>query len=169
VYAQEVDMPWVPPYLGSWEQLIQELLHNPFLGSGHSWPPKLRESASTSALVPGALPHPEWQFEPEPVPWRQVAAALAQAVNAKVLAGQIGDKTAHNANQTIVQLLDDYCGTPPRVVPWPWPGPPPWNFAIASELNAAASALPEGAMRAGLQEVAKQVMVKGLAAGQATA
>ena len=26
-------MAWVPPYFGSWDQLVAALLHNPFLGS----------------------------------------------------------------------------------------------------------------------------------------
>lgn len=26
--------PWLPTYLGSWEQLLDVLFHNPFLGGG---------------------------------------------------------------------------------------------------------------------------------------
>ncbi len=26
--------PTLPPYLGTWDELLQALLHNPFLGSG---------------------------------------------------------------------------------------------------------------------------------------
>ena len=33
-----MDAPWVPPYFGSYEQLVQELLGNPFLGGGGTPP-----------------------------------------------------------------------------------------------------------------------------------
>jgi hypothetical protein len=63
----------------------------------------------------------------------------------------------------IVQLLDDYCGTPPRKWPWPYPGPPPWIWQIISELTAAANSYQEGALKSELQNIAGAVAEKGLA------
>ena len=50
-------MPWVPPYFGTWEQLVNELLHNPFLGSGRGgYPPCVQTNILRMA-------------DPDPVPW----------------------------------------------------------------------------------------------------
>jgi hypothetical protein len=50
----------------------------------------------------------------------------------------------------IAQFLDDYCGTPPRLIPWTLPGPPPWVSIIASELAETANEFQEGSLRAAL-------------------
>ncbi len=50
---------WVPPYFGSYERLLQELLHNPFLGSGQGHP---------------HLAHAEARFKPQPDPWHDAQA-----------------------------------------------------------------------------------------------
>jgi hypothetical protein len=149
------ERPWLPPYLGSWEDLIRALLHDPFLGSGSTGP---------HSTLPGSQPS---SIEPNPSPWRHVVEGFVTAVSVRDLASRVPDeavrkKMEQSSGQSIVQLLDDYCGTPPRLWPWPWPGPPPWVFNIASELNAIASIMQEGALRNGLQEVAAQVVAKSL-------
>ncbi len=151
--------PSLPAYLGSWDDLIRALLHDPFLGSGNG-PPRPHN------IMLGARPA---AMEPNPSPWRHVVEGFVAAVSVRDLASQVPDEAVRNemersASQSIVQLLDDYCGTPPRL--WPWPGPPPWVFGIASELNAIASTLEAGGLRSGLQEVAGQVVAKGFGAGQ---
>jgi hypothetical protein len=129
---QEVDMPsgqpWLPPYLGSWEDLISGLRHDPFLGSGDGPPRPL-------SVMLGARPS---AMEPNPSPWRHVVEGFVAAVNVMDLASRVSDEVVRkemeqSAGQSIVQLLEDYCGTPPRLWPWPWPGPPPWVFGIASD------------------------------------
>jgi len=110
-------------------------------------------------------------MEPNPSPWRQVVEDFVAAVSVRDLASRVSDEALRkqmeqSAGQSIVQLLDDYCGTPPRLWPWPWPGPPPWVFGIASELNAIASTMQEGGLRSGLQEIAGQVVAKGFGVGQ---
>jgi hypothetical protein len=119
----------------------------------------------------GAFPDPDAP-EPDPHPWRHVVASFVAAVNVQALATHVRDKATRtameqSAGQTVADLLDDYCGTPPHKWPWPWPGPPPWVWLIASELNAIAAGLPEGAMQSGLQQVAGQVIAKGVGARQA--
>ena len=61
-----------------------------------------------------------------------------------------------SAEAAISEALDDYCGTPPRKVPWAFPGPPPWVWDIASELTAAANTLQEGALRTSLMPRTRQ-------------
>jgi hypothetical protein len=160
-------MAWLPPYLGSWDGLVQALLHNPFLGSGQSPHPHLLSAMRTADS--GAFPDPDGP-EPGP-PWRHVVASFVAAVNVRALASHVQDKATRtameqSAGQTIAQLLDDYCGTPPHKWPWPWPGTAPWVYVIAGELNSIAAGLPEGAMRSGLQQVAGQVITKGVGALQ---
>ena len=157
-------MAWVPPYFGSWDQLVAALMHNPFLGSGQSSHPHLLSAMRTAGG--GAYPDPDAP-EPDPHPWRHVVAGFVAAVNVQALATHVRDEATRkameqSAGNTIAQLLDDYCGTPPHKWPWPWPGTPPWVWTIASELNAVAAGLPEGALKTGLQNVAGQVIAKGV-------
>ncbi len=151
--------PWLPPYFVSRDDLIRALLHDPFLGSGEG-PPR------PQSLMPGARPY---AMDPQPVPWCHVVEGFVAAVNVRDLASQVSDDgirkdMERSANRSVAQLLDDYCGTPPRLWHWPWPGPPPWVFAIASELNAIANTMQEGGLRSGLQEIAGRVAAAGFGA-----
>jgi hypothetical protein len=111
--------PWVPPYFVSWDDLIRALLHDPFLGS----------PGGSGAKYP--VPNPWHQVaEPQPNPWRHVVEGFVAAVGVRDLASQVSDdgirkEMEQSADRSIAQLLDDYCGTPPRIAPWPWPGPLP--------------------------------------------
>jgi hypothetical protein len=154
---------WLPPYLGSEEQLIQELLHNPFLGSSHNPPHRLM--ADRAAVREYSHPHSGGGNIAQ-----HVAALLVSAATAKDTASAVGNKEAANqittsAENTISQVLDDFCGTPPRTVPWPFPGPPPWVWEIASQLTAAANTLQEGSLRTSLIQISGRVIEKGM--GQA--
>jgi hypothetical protein len=60
--------------------------------------------------------------------------------------------------RAISQFLDDYCGTPPRLIPWPFPGPPPWISVIASQLATAAHTFEGGTLRAALIELSGRVL-----------
>jgi hypothetical protein len=95
-------------------------------------------------------------------PSRRVVRALAAAVSAQQLAltveGPLRDRIEQSANASIEQVLIDYCGTPPRLIPWPLPGPPPWTLAIAFELSEIANATEAVGMREGLLKVAGQVL-----------
>jgi hypothetical protein len=157
--------PWVPPYFGSWDRLVAYVInaalhpHHSPLPNTHFVEDALRTSGSGSSAV--YLPQ-----DPVPVlPWGPVVSALVAAVNAQQLAatveGPLRGQIEKSASASIAQLLDDYCGTPPRKVPWPFPGPPPWVFVIASELNALANSGVTTGMREGLQRVAGLVLQHG--------
>jgi hypothetical protein len=123
----------LPASLGDYGRLLQALLHNPFLGSGHDGPPH-----HLHKRMPNPEPDP-WRSESGPV--SAAVAGFVSAAVAKATAGGLGDKGKEikaAANASIAQLMDDYCGTPPKKWPWPWPGPPPWNWLIVSELTAVA-------------------------------
>jgi hypothetical protein len=90
---------------------------------------------------------------------RGAADFLASAVNSKVAAANMTNQAAAQqiiaaADESIATFLDsdDIC---PR---WPFPGPPPWLAVIASELTLVANTLQEGSLRAGILQVAGQVL-----------
>jgi hypothetical protein len=159
-----MDAPWVPPYFGSYERLVQELLGNPFLGGGA--PPRPRVEALSAGPVPdpwrsGAVDYP-W-----PDPWRAGAAGYLVGVlalrEAAAGAGDAGAAVARSADGAIDRFIDDYCGTTWHP-PWPVPGPGPWVFGLASQLSLIASTLQEGGLRNAVLGVAGRVVSKGVAA-----
>lgn len=131
---------------------------------------KVKADGPEEALVPRGLGHPEpWPWYPTPTPSAPAVDSLVAAVTAQQLAATVAEplrtQLEQSASASIAQVLDDYCGTPPRLIPWPYPGPPPWVFVIASELNAIANASESPTMQAGLLKVAGQVLERGF--GQA--
>jgi hypothetical protein len=143
-----------------WRILNWVITHGPS-GGGFK---KTTEAAPTELLA---------LREPDPIPWMAavpalVAAAgvLQQADTLKSTAPSLSEQLRGSANASIVQVLDDYCGTPPhppRRMYWPWPSPPPWIFAIAAELNTIANTAEAAGMQAGLLTVAGQVLQRGAA------
>ena len=105
------------------------------------------------------------QADPQPEPWRIAVGQLVQAVQAKDLASKLPkgqqEQVMRSSTAAIGEILDDWCGTPPRKWPWPWPGPPRWVWEIASELSMIANSLSAGSLRDGILDVASQVIQKG--------
>jgi hypothetical protein len=153
--------PWLPPYLGTWRELINSLLHNPFLGSGTG------QGAPHPALLPMYDPNPvPWRnAEPNPSPWSPAVSFLISAISLKEVASKLPEDQLRKdlngrADHAISTFIDDYCGTPPRGIPWPWPGPPPWVYPIVSELGMAANTFQEGSFRNEVLRVAGQIAQK---------
>ncbi len=91
------------------------------------------------------------------LPWS--VEFLVSAVSSKAAAGQMKNKAAAQqfiaaADQAITAFIDsdDICP------PWPFPGPPPWLSIIAAEVTMVANTLQDGALRAGLMQVAGQLL-----------
>jgi hypothetical protein len=57
----------------------------------------------------------------------------------------------------ISTLIDDYCGTGPHKIPWPWPGPRPWVLPAVAQLTFIAQTLQEGSLRQGIEEAAGEM------------
>ena len=109
--------------------------------------------------------------EPEPDPWRVAVGQLTQAASAKGMAVQLPEgpqqvALLRSADAAINAILDDFCGTPPRLYPWPWPGPPPWAWQIVSELHFVASTLQLGPLRDEILKVAVQAATRLTVAGE---
>ena|SRR5437868_2448454 len=156
-----MSIPWLPPYLGSWQDLINSLLHDPFLGSGRGRGFPYAVAAPT--YDPNPLP---WRnAEPNPSPWSPAVSFLMSAISLKEVASKLPDGQLRNdlgkrADHAISTFIEDYCGTPPRRIPWPWPGPPPWDYSIVSELAMAAHSFQEGSLRNEVLHVAGQIAQK---------
>jgi hypothetical protein len=161
--------PWVPPYLGSYEQLVNELLSDPFLGGGSTSHPPLQalRAYRQGTVLPSAGPSPvPWRLEsPHPVPWRLEAAgylvwvlAMREAASG---AGEEGAAIVRSADLAIDRYIDDYCGTVWHL-PWPVPGPGPWVFGLASQLSLIANTLQQGELRNAVLNVAGRVIRRGL-------
>ena len=150
--------PWVPPYFGSYEQLLQALLHDPTLGSGHGRP-HLTHLESRTAPPPD---HGKAVSGPgEPDPWRSAAASLILKVSLVELGARLpkeqGTAFVAGLEQSIADDIDFYCGTP-----YPWPGPHPWGFVIASELSLYANTLQEGGLQTAIVNVATTMVRRSL-------
>ena len=154
--------PWVPPYFGSWEQLVQELLHNPFLGSGggvkHPLLQEMTRMSQTHEIPAGASAMHS--------PSGHIAAFLVSQVSLRELASnlppeQAGEFTAR-IDQAIADEIDDICGTRSGSR-WPWPGPPPWALQIASELNVIANTFRESNLRTDVLKIAGHIVQRAFA------
>ena len=101
----------------------------------------------------------------DPMPWDRPVHGLVRAAQAKALAKRLPEaqqKAAmRSAESAIAMLIDDWCGTPPRKWPWPFPGPPPWAYEIASELSFLAETLQPGGLRDELNSITEQVLKGG--------
>jgi len=106
--------------------------------------------------------------DPMPMIVGRLAAAvgvLQLADNPPLSASSVRDQLIGSANSTINQVLEDYCGTPPRLIPWPWPGPPPWVFSIVAELSRIANTAEAAGMQQGLLKVAGRVLERSFGRG----
>ena len=96
--------------------------------------------------------------QPQHEPWRVAVPQLVEAAVARDIANKAQNKVGlQSATQTIQNLIDDYCGTPPRKIPWPFPGPPPWAWQIASELSLFASNLQDGGLRGEIDAIVARI------------
>ena len=168
-----IDAPWVPPYFGSYEHLVQELLGNPFLRGGGTAPCP-RVEALWAGPTDYPVPNP-WRKGPvdypQPSPWRAGAAGYLVSVlalrEAAAGASDAGVGSVRSAQRAIDQFADDCCGTTWHI-PWPVPGPGPSVFGLASQLSLIANTLQPGELRNAVQNLAGQVVRKGLVEASAS-
>jgi hypothetical protein len=157
--------PWLPPYMGSWEQLIAALLHIPFLGSGRGVHPGVVLSTHApdfpEAMMSGpGTARPGLGLEPSPSPWVSAVSSLIAVISLREVAskmpdGQVKFELSKRVDGAILRFIDD-CGTKPPG--WPFPGPPPGPYSIALELAVAANAITEGSVRNEVLQVAGQII-----------
>jgi hypothetical protein len=160
-------MPWVPPYFGSWDDMVNALLHNPFLGSGRGGKPHVTHWDTPEMLQIGR--HPV-SSDPMPAfvnsgPMPGVVTAIIGLISLKLAASQLPNGAAKTSflgsiDSSIAADIDEICP------PYPWPGPPPWVLAIVATLVFAANTLQEGGLKTELNAVATQILQRSLEPGR---
>jgi hypothetical protein len=170
--------PWVPSYFGSWEELVRSLLHNPFLGSGtqtnhpllaylqqrppHIGPPDPGPLDIANFLNPGVLA----ALNPQPLPPRVMTSIFVAQLAIRDLTSHLpkeqGGELTTRLDQSIADEIDFVCGTVPHVH-GPIPGPSPFPFAIAAELNLLGNTIQEGSLRTSVLQLAGQIVNKATA------
>src|SRR4051794_39804249 len=94
---------WLPPYMGSWEQLMAALLYNPFLGS---------EEAMMSSPGTARLGLPGLGLEPNPSPWVSAVSSLIAVISLREVAskmpdGQVKIELSKRVDSAISSFIDD--------------------------------------------------------------
>lgn len=133
----------LPPYLGSWEHLVRELLNNPFLGSGGGPHPHLLQSASQ-------------RRGPVPDPWSPASALFVVAAGLRDIVSRMPEGQGSAMGAAVIQAADDwedwFCGNGPR--------PRPHVVEAAGELLAFASTLESGTLRTNIVREAGTLLEK---------
>jgi len=139
--------PTLPPYLGTWDELVQALLHNPFLGSGRAPLTHLLQSHTERA-------------NPEPSPWAPASALFVVAAGLKDIVSRLPEGPKSQVGSAIIQAADDwedwFCGNGPR--------PGPHVMQTAGELLAFAGTLEAGALRTNIVREAGILLEKSFGA-----
>jgi hypothetical protein len=153
--------------LGSWDSLLNSLLHNPFLGSGRLQPPRFHtEEAARSQsindhiqLPPGIFP-PSWVETVRPAVEYAIGLANLREL-AKTLPSESQTTLSTFAEQAIADFADDLCPPYRYIFGWP-PPPPPWWLLVSIELVAVANTAPAAGYREAVLQLAGQIAQRGL-------
>lgn len=156
--------PWVPPYFGSWQELINSLLHNPYLATAAPAPPPSDPHSPPRAPPRGPA------GGPQPSPLRITHATLVALVGTGQVAralpeGRLKQEMTAGLDRAVADVIDDWCGTRPR--PWPphpGPGPRADTATLVAALGVAAQTFGASGMRDDLLRVAGQLVQKAGAA-----
>jgi hypothetical protein len=141
--------PNLPSYLGTWEELVQALLNNPFLGSGRGPQPHLLQSLTE-------------RKRPQADPWSPASALFVVAAGLKDIVSRLPEGQKSQLGTAILEAADDwedwYCGNGPR--------PGPHVIETAGEILAFAGTLEAGALRSGIVREAGILLEKSFGAGE---
>jgi hypothetical protein len=129
-------------------------INNPY---GIGWPPvPLVEAPPTGASIDPWTESPrsvtDWA-----VPFLVTIVTTQEAASA-MKNKDAGQQIIATGEKAISQFLGDYCGTPPRLIPWPFPDPPPWISAIASQLAKEAHAIQAGSLQTAMLQLSGRVL-----------
>jgi hypothetical protein len=166
--------PSVPSYFGSWEELVRSMLHNPFLGSGvqhpllsyfqrppRFGPPDPGPLDISNFLNPGMIA----ALNPQPIPPGVMTSVFVAQLAVRDLTAGLpkdqGSQLTTSLEQAIADEIDFVCGTVPHVH-GPIPGPSPFPFAIAAELNLLGNTMQEGSLRNSVLQLARQIVNKAI-------
>ncbi len=162
--------PSVPPYFGSWEELVRLMINNPFLGSGSQAPHPLLAYFQQQRLPHSGPPYPgpvdianfmrsgiASELNPQPLPPRAITSLLVSQIAVRDLTSKLkeqGSEMTARLDQAISDEIDFVCGNVPHQ---PIPGPSPFALAVAGELNLIGNVMQEGTLRTAIVQMANQI------------
>jgi hypothetical protein len=150
--------PQLPPYLGSWEELVKALLHNPFLGGG---------GRRIASRMQEDYPNPDdttvSHHPPRP---NELTALLLGQISLRQSATRLpkeqGSEVVTQIDAAIADEIDFICGTGPILGRF-GPHPPKGTvIAVVSELNLIANNMQEGGLRTEVERLATNLLEAGL-------
>ena len=175
----------LPPYLGTWQELLKALLLDPFLGSaGGGYHPKVAAELVNPGPW-GRSDHPPWNkmfFDKRPDPgpdpwgppyvpriidfgpggawpWTAPVSFLISAVSLKQAAAGLSDEAAKAGfGSSIDEAISKFLDDycwPPFR---PWPGPPPWIYSLSAGLATAANSFQDGNLKSTLLALSSDVL-----------
>jgi hypothetical protein len=139
------------PPSSTWEEHINTVLHSGYAAFNDP------ETLSRAASAPAMPPWPIYGANPDLAVTIVLSAIQAKQVAATIPEGGLQAALNERADRTIVEMVDDICGTGPHGIPWPWPGPPPWAFAIVARLAAVGNSIQDDGVRHTMIEIAGRI------------
>jgi hypothetical protein len=148
----EPENPPAPACFGSWEDLINALMHNPTPGDDRAG-----DLAAIQSETEGRQPEHQ---EPDPVPWRGAVTDLVRLACLKAAASEMAEGPAQTA---LLESAERGITTQIKELWRPhrhrhWPGPPAWVFVIAATLMFAADTVQDGNVQNELHRIASQMV-----------
>lgn len=130
IHSRPSDEDPLPP--GPWDPVVRAML--PLYETFGPQPEPWRQAAAAIRIGDHV------SLNPQPLPPRvRLVAAMGQAALSRAeLIGEAAARSGHSgiAGRYMLDLIDDWCGTPPRKFPWPRPGPrPEWAAAEIGALD----------------------------------
>jgi hypothetical protein len=161
---------YVPPYFGSWEELVKSLINNPFLGSATPTPhPLLAHMLQRPLHIGPPDPGPvdianllrtgiTSELNPQPLPPRSITSLFVFQLAVRDVTSHLpkdqGVEMTARLDQAISDEIDFVCGNVPHQ---PIPGPSPLAFTVAGELNLIGNIMQEGTLQAAVLQLANQI------------
>jgi hypothetical protein len=166
--------PYVPPYFGSWEELVRSLINNPFLGGGTQTPHPLlaymlqqQRPPHIGPPDPGPMDIANFlrtgitsELNPQPLPPRSITSLFVFQLAVRDLTSRLpkeqGAEMTARLDEAVSDEIDFVCGNVPHPHP-PIPGPSPFAFTVAGELNLIGNTMQEGSLRTSVTQLASQI------------
>ncbi len=159
--------PYVPSFFGSWDELTR-MAFNPSFGTTqfplfnyftqrppHIGPPDPGPLDVFQYFRPGMMN----EFNPQTIPPGRMTQLFINQLSIRDLTHRLpkeqGKEVTDRIDQTIADEIDFVCGTGPRP---PFPGPTPYPFLVASELNLFVHTLQEGSLKTSITQLTERIV-----------
>ena len=159
--------PYVPSFFGSWDELTR-MQFNPFFAGTTQFPIFNHFQQQRPMPFQNELPMFDvfQNFRPwttpenlQFIPPNRLAHLFITQLSIRDLTHRLpkdqGKEVTDRIEQTIADEIDFVCGTGPRP---PFPGPTPYPFLVASELNLFVNTLQEGSLKTSILQLTERIV-----------